>query len=209
MVLRPAPPPPARAVASALAIRLAIRVSSFRICASRLSISCAAALGLGKRALLLDLEVLEAQLLARLFLAAPLELVLQPDEQLPLAVDLPVQVLDALHHGLVVQGQLVQVLVARDELTERARRQEGLGRKQRSALVDVAHPATQPVATIADLDLRDRHALVRRVDFGVDVGELLVERPDESRASLPAAARSGSLHPRGCGRVPGSGAIRP
>ncbi len=79
----------------------------------------------------------------------------------------------------------MQVLVARDELTERARRQERLGRKQRSALVDVAHPATQPVATSADLDLRGGHSLVRRVDFGVDVGELLVERPEESRRRFP------------------------
>jgi hypothetical protein len=94
--------------------------------------------GLAQGALLLHLEILQPDLLARLFFTAALELVLQPDEKLALPVDLLQQVLDPLHHTLVIERELVKVLVPRHQLAERTRREKRLGREERAALVDVA-----------------------------------------------------------------------
>jgi hypothetical protein len=83
----------------------------------------------------------------------------------------------------------MQVLVARHELAERACGKERLGREQRPALVNVANPAPQPFSTGHHLDLRGGDALVRRVNFGANRGQLLVERLHQPRSGVGLASK--------------------
>ena len=62
---------------------------------------------------------------------------LQPNQLDVLRLDLVVQLVESVHQSFVSKRQQVQVLVPRNELSNRLRREQDLGRIERTSFVDL------------------------------------------------------------------------
>src|SRR5450759_3444018 len=110
--------------------------------------------------------------------------VLQPHQLHLLRFDLVVQLVETVHQALVSQGQQVQVLVPRDELSHRLRGEQHFGGIERTPLVDLDQPPLQHRALHPRLALRLLEVAGGRLHFVRDCDELLVEGLHHARGRV-------------------------
>ena len=152
-----------------------VRRSLSRLCSARR----AGELRLRELRFALALELAEVLLLHALLVAILLERFLQMDQPIAVVRHLIAQLLHAARPAPGRGVPSVQILVSREQLTERLRGQQSLGREERSAFVDVDEPPPEGHALVGELGLGAHHVLRRVVDVAADARELSLQRRHE------------------------------